>query len=270
MTGCPGRLGKDRGCAAVSFPKCFAGARPDSRPSSLRARLRDRARHLPRPQTGPPPDRRPEPGGVLVPHSGQPHRSGHRLQRGRGPRGGGHGRPLHCLPQRPRPQPARLPTGPPDRRRLRRGPVPLRLRRRAAGGHPDERAHRAHHAARGPYVRRLPEDRIADALRRRHRSPAVAGLEAAGRLPLRPDRLRPRRAARVAVTGGRLVPGLCRRARPPQRGHGPEPHHPRPDRAARAPGPVGAPTAAPASTPPATWFSTSATRAPSTGCTSSR
>ena len=178
MAGCPGRLGKDRGCAAASFPERFAGALPDARPSSLRARLRDRARHLPRPQTGSPPDRCPEPGGVLVPHSGQSHRSGHRLQRGRGPRGGGHGRPLHRLPQRPRPQPARLPTGPPDRRRLRRGPVPLRLRRRAAGGHPDQRAHRAHHAARGPYVRRHPEDRIADALRRRHRSPAVAGLEA--------------------------------------------------------------------------------------------
>ena len=69
------------------------------------------------------------------------------------------GRALHRLPQRPRPQPARVPARSPDRGGLRRGPVPLRLRRRAAGRRPHQRAQRAHDAGRGARLRRGPGDR---------------------------------------------------------------------------------------------------------------
>ena len=132
---------------------CWLGAvTTDGAP--LRAHLRNRAGDHPGPHPGPAPDRRAQPGRHHLPHSGQPHRAGHRLERGRRARGAADGRSLHRLPQRPRPQPARLPARPPDGGGLRRGPVPLRLRRRAAGRRAHERAQRADHAGRGSGVRR--------------------------------------------------------------------------------------------------------------------
>ncbi len=121
---------------------------------ALRARSARSSRRPPRTSPRPPPDRRPQPGRHHVPHPRQPHRAGDRLECRRRARGAADGRTLHRLPQRPRPQPARVPTRPAHRGRLRRGPVPLRLRRRAAGRRPHERAHRAHHAHRGPRLRR--------------------------------------------------------------------------------------------------------------------
>ena len=122
--------------------------------ASFRIDLRNRAGDHAGPDPRAAPDRRAEPGRHQFPHPRQPHRPGHRLERGRGARGAADGRAFHRLPQRPRPQPARLPARPPDRGRLRRGPVPLRLRRRAAGRGAHERAQRSDDAGRGPGLRR--------------------------------------------------------------------------------------------------------------------
>ncbi len=126
---------------------------------ALRDRLRNRAGDHAGPHPRPPPDRRAEPGRHHVPHPRQPHRAGDSVERRRGIRGAADGRALHRLPQRPRPQPARLPARPADGGGLRRGPVPLRLRRRAAGRRPHQRAHGADHAHRGTCLRRDPRRR---------------------------------------------------------------------------------------------------------------
>ena len=54
-----------------------------------------------------------------------------------------HGRPLDRVPQRARPQPARLPPRPADRGGVRRRPVPVRVRRPADVGRAYRPAHRA-------------------------------------------------------------------------------------------------------------------------------
>ena len=104
----------------------------------LRDRVRDRAADPPRPHARPPSDRRVEQGRLGVPDPRQSHRPGDRVQRRRRARSGADGRTFDRVPERARPQPARLPSRSAHRGRLRRRPVPVRVRRPAHVG----RSHR--------------------------------------------------------------------------------------------------------------------------------
>ena len=110
------------------------------------------------------------------------------------------GRSIACL-ERARPQPARLPPRPPDRGRLRRRPVPLRLRRPPDLGRAHRPAHRAVDDRGAAHVpgRQRSVDRAAVPCRRRGRLRTAARLEARRRLPVRAGAVLARRAARVAV-----------------------------------------------------------------------
>ena len=109
----------------------------------VRDHLRGGAADPARPHARPASDRRAQQGRLRVPDPRQPHRSGDRVERRGRARGREHGRPVDRVPQRPRPQPARLPPRPADRGRVRRRPVPLRLRRPADVGRAHRPAHRA-------------------------------------------------------------------------------------------------------------------------------
>ena len=80
--------------------------------------------------------------------------------------------------------------------------------------------------------------RHADALRRGGGTAAAAGVEAGGRLPLRADRVLPRRPAGLAGVGRRRRPRLRRRPRRAQRRHRTQPDHPRTHGPAGSPAPA--------------------------------
>ena len=108
------------------------------------------------------------------------------------------GRSIACLNARDR-NLLGLPPRPAHRRRVRRRPVPLRLRRPADVG----RAHRPTHGALDDRraARASPSTRRRRAVprRRRRRTRPAAGVEARRRLPLRAGPVLARRAARVAA-----------------------------------------------------------------------